>query len=47
MQDPTFYAYTSTLGLGINAYPLPFIGLAAIPALWLLIRRFRQQNNVG
>jgi hypothetical protein len=41
-QDPTFTAYTSLAGLGINAYPLAFIGLAAIPMFWLLVRKVRR-----
>jgi hypothetical protein len=27
---------------GINAAPLMFIGLAAIPAIWLVMRRVRR-----
>src|SRR5271157_632565 len=42
VQDPTFTAYTSTQGLGIDAFPLLFIGLAAIPAIWLITRRIRR-----
>ncbi len=40
VQDPTFTAYTSLQG--IDAYPLLFLGLAAVPALYFLVRKYRR-----